>query len=150
MFQLLGIDGISDMAGPDKNPYHEIDSLMIWLIVAAISLCLLIVALIAIAYQQERETKNTINLKRATLSEEEVNMINAVRTSKNTLPNPFLKLTDLTEEERILLFEYRKTHISIESEQHKLNRKKVIIGILCSIFLLALIGIIVFLFAAYA
>ena len=138
------------MPGPDKSPWHEIDPLIIGLICAAISLFILIIALIAIAYKQNKETKNTINLKRENLSEEEISMINAVRTSKNTLPNPFLKFTDLTEEERIILFEYRKNHISIESEQRKLNRTNILIGIFCFISLIALIGIIIFLVVTFA
>lgn len=150
MLQLLTIDGIAGMAGPDKSPWHEIDPLIIGLICAAISLFILIIALIAIAYKQNKETKNTINLKRENLSEEEISMINAVRTSKNTLPNPFLKFTDLTEEERIILFEYRKNHISIESEQRKLNRTNILIGIFCFISLIALIGIIIFLVVTFA
>lgn len=150
MLQLLTIDGIAGMAGPDKSPWQELDPLMIGLICAAISLFILIIALIAIAYKQNKETKNTINLKRENLSEEEISMINAVRTSKNTLPNPFLKFTDLTEEERIILFEYRKNHISIESEQRKLNRTNIPIGIFCFISLIALIGIIIFLVVTYA
>lgn len=150
MFQLLGIDGIAGMAGPDKNPWHEIDPLMIWLIGAAISLFILIIALIRIAYKQNKETKNTINLRRETLSEEEVSIINAIRTSKNTLPNPFLKFTDLTEEEKIILFEYWKNHTSIESEQSKRNRTNAICGIFSAIALLILIGIIIFLVITYA
>ena len=150
MFQLLVIDGIAGMPGPDKNPWHEIDSLMIWLIGAAISLFILIIALIAIAYKQNKETKNTINLRRETLSEEEISMINAIRTSKNTLPNPFLKFIDLTEEEKIVLFEYRKNHTSIESEQSKRNRTNAICGIFAVIALLILIGIIIFLVITYA
>lgn len=150
MLQLLTIDGIAGMPGPDKSPWHEIDPLIIGLICAAISLFILIIALIAIAYKQNKETKNTINLKRENLSEEEISMINAVRTSKNTLPNPFLKFTDLTEEERIILFEYRKNHISIESEQRKLNRTNILIGIFCFISLIALIGIIIFLVVTFA
>lgn len=150
MLQLLTIDGIAGMPGPDKSPWQELDPLVIGLIFAAISLFILIIALIAIAYKQNKETKNTINLKRENLSEEEISMINAVRTSKNTLPNPFLKFTDLTEEERIILFEYRKNHISIESEQCKLNRTNITIGIFCFISLIALIGIIIFLVVTYA
>ena len=150
MFQLLGIDGIAGMAGPDKSPWHEIDPLMIGLICAAIALFILIIALIGIAYKQNKETKNTINLRRETLSEEEVSMINAIRTSKNALPNPFLNFTDLTEEERIILFEYRKNHISIESEQSKRNRTNAICGIFATIALLILIGIIIFLVITYA
>lgn len=150
MLQLITIDGIAGMPGPDKSPWQELDPLVIGLIFAAISLFILIIALIAIAYKQNKETKNTINLKRENLSEEEISMINAVRTSKNTLPNPFLKFTDLTEEERIILFEYRKNHISIESEQRKLNRTNIPIGIFCFISLIALIGIIIFLVVAYA
>lgn len=150
MFQLLVIDGIAGMPGPDKNPWHEIDSLMIWLIGAAISLFILIIALIAIAYKQNEETKNAINLRRETLSEEEISMINAIRTSKNTLPNPFLKFIDLTEEEKIVLFEYRKNHTSIESEQSKRNRTNAICGIFAVIALLILIGIIIFLVITYA
>ena len=150
MLQLLTIDGIAGMPGPDKSPWQELDPLVIGLIFAAISLFILIIALIAIAYKQNKETKNTINLKRENLSEEEISMINAVRTSKNTLPNPFLKFTDLTEEERIILFEYRKNHISIESEQCKLNRRNITIGIFCFISLIALIGIIIFLVVTYA
>lgn len=150
MLQLLTIDGIAGMPGPDKSPWQELDPLIIGLICAAISLFILIIALIAIAYKQNKETKNTINLKRENLSEEEISMINAVRTSKNTLPNPFLKFTDLTEEERIILFEYRKNHISIESEQCKLNRRNITIGIFCFISLIALIGIIIFLVVTYA
>lgn len=150
MLQLLTIDGIAGMPGPDKSPWQELDPLVIGLIFAAISLFILLIALIAIAYKQNKETKNTINLKRENLSEEEISMINAVRTSKNTLPNPFLKFTDLTEEERIILFEYRKNHISIESEQCKLNRTNITIGIFCFISLIALIGIIIFLVVTYA
>ena len=150
MLQLLTIDAIAGMPGPDKSPWQELDPLVIGLIFAAISLFILIIALIAIAYKQNKETKNTINLKRENLSEEEISMINAVRTSKNTLPNPFLKFTDLTEEERIILFEYRKNHISIESEQCKLNRTNITIGIFCFISLIALIGIIIFLVVTYA
>ena len=150
MLQLLTIDGIAGMAGPDKSPWQELDPLMIGLICAAISLFILIIALIAIAYKQNKETKNTINLKRENLSEEEISMIIAVRTSKNTLPNPFLKFTDLTEVERIILFEYRKSHISIESEQNKIKIKNILTGISCTILLVALIGIIIFLFATYA
>ena len=150
MLQLLTIDGIAGMPGPDKSPWQELDPLIIGLICAAISLFILIIALIAIAYKQNKETKNTISLKRENLSEEEISMINAVRTSKNTLPNPFLKFTDLTEEERIILFEYRKNHISIESEQRKLNRTNIPIGIFCFISLIALIGIIIFLVVTYA
>lgn len=150
MFQLLTIDGIAGMAGPDKNPWNEIDPLMIVLICTAIVLFILIIALITITYKQTKETNDTINLKRENLSEEEINMINAVRTSKNALPNPFLKFTDLTEEERIILFEYRKSHISIESEQNKIKIKNILTGISCTILLVALIGIIVFLIATYA
>lgn len=145
----LLIDGVSNMPGQDRTSFSEIDPLFIALIGIAVALFLIVIGLIITACKKNKEMTDELNLKRESLTEEEIELINSIRTRKKLPTNPFLKFDSLTEAELNSLYEYRKNNRPSGPKQKGLFKNSAVTGIICTILILALIGIILFIIFSY-
>lgn len=145
----LLIDGVSSMPGQDRTFFSEIDPLFIALICIAVALFLIVIGLIITACKKNKEMTDELNLKRESLTEEEIELINSIRTRKKLPTNPFLKFDSLTEAELNSLYEYRKNNRPSGPKQKGIFKNSAVTGIICTILILALIGIILFIIFSY-